>query len=245
MVEVDDNERVTPVSGEAALDIFRHQWELYRKFLKYDYLSNAGAYAALRRFLVRDVARPFGLIDLACGDASGIIPALNGTQIAHYRGIDLAPPALALARKNLEALACDVALEKADFAAAMHKRREPADIVWISLSLHHLATPDKAAFMRDVRRAIRGDGALLIYEPTSYDGESRPAWLGRFEQLGRREWTELSADEFEEAWKHVRTCDLPETVSDWIALGHDAGFASASELYCAPGDLFRMFSYRV
>ena len=191
MVEVDDNEPVAPVRDEAALDIFRHQWELYRKFLKYDYLSNAGAYTALRRFLTRDVARPFGFIDLACGDASGIIPALGGTQIARYRGIDLAPPALELARKNLEALACDVALEKADFAAAMHKRREPADIVWISLSLHHLATPDKAAFMRDVRRCIRGDGALLIYEPTSYDGESRPAWLGRFEQLGRREWTAL------------------------------------------------------
>jgi SAM-dependent methyltransferase len=245
MVDVDNQMPVAPVRDEAALEIFRHQWELYRKFLKYDYLSNAGAYAALHRFLTRDVGRPFGFIDLACGDASGIIPALDGTQIARYRGVDLAPPALELARKNLETLSCDVALEKADFAAAMHTRRETADIVWISLSLHHLATPDKAAFMRDVRRSIRGDGALLIYEPTSYDGESRAAWLGRFEQLGRREWTALSEDEFEEAWKHVRTCDFPETVSDWIALGHDAGFASVSELYCAPGDLFRMFSYRV
>ena len=39
------------VRDEAALDIFRHQWELYRKFLKYDYLENAGAYAELHRFL--------------------------------------------------------------------------------------------------------------------------------------------------------------------------------------------------
>jgi ubiquinone/menaquinone biosynthesis C-methylase UbiE len=245
MVDVDNHEPVAPVSGGSALDIFRHQWELYRKFLTHDYLANAGAYAALRRFLTRDVARPFGFIDLACGDASGIIPALEGTQIARYRGVDLSPPALELARKNLEALACDVVLEEADFAAAMHKRRGPADIVWISLSLHHLVTAEKAAFMRDVRRSIGSDGALLIYEPTSYDGESRPAWLGRFEQLGRREWTALSTDEFEEAWKHVRTCDLPETVSGWIALGRDAGFASVRELYCAPGDLFRMFSYRV
>ena len=44
---------------------------------------------------------------------------------------------------------------------------------------------------------------------------------------------------------HVRTCDLPETVSDWIALGRDAGFAPVERALQRPSDLFRMFSYRV
>jgi hypothetical protein len=42
----------------------------------------------------------------------------------------------------------------------------------------------------------------------------------------------------------VRTCDLPETVASWEALGRQAGFSRFSELYRAPSDLFRMFCYR-
>jgi ubiquinone/menaquinone biosynthesis C-methylase UbiE len=245
MVDVQDAEPVATVRDETALDIFRHQWELYRKFLDHDYLSNAGAYAELHRFLLQDIARPFAFLDLACGDASGIVTALQGTEIVHYRGIDLAPPALALARANLAALACEVMLEEADFFVAMRERTRLADIVWISLSLHHLATPDKCTLMGEVRGGLGAGGALLIYEPTRRDGEDRAAYLDRFEDIGRRDWTDLSADELKEAMKHVRTCDLPETVHDWTALGREAGFARIAELYRSPDDLFRLFSYRV
>ncbi len=84
-----------------ALEIFQNQWEVYRKFLKYDYLSNAEACAALRRFLTGEVSRPYRFLDLACGDASGIVTALKATPIEHYRGVDLSAPALALAQGNL------------------------------------------------------------------------------------------------------------------------------------------------
>jgi SAM-dependent methyltransferase len=224
MVNVHHHEPAEAVRDGAALDIFRHQWELYRKFLKHDYLSNAGAYGKLHRFLTNDVARSFGFLDLACGDASGVVGALEGTEVARYRGVDLAPPALELAKKYLEALPCEVTLEQADFVEAMRDRDEPADIVWISLSLHHLATPDKRALMREIRERIEADGAFLIYEPARRDGEDRPAYLDRFEETGRREWTALSAEEFADAMKHVRTCDLPETVSERIALGQEAAF---------------------
>jgi len=244
MVNVERQTTVATVRDEAALDIFRHQWQLYRKFLRHDYLENAGAYAELHRFLTEKVTRPFAFVDLACGDASGIVGALQGTAIAHYRGIDLAPPALELAKRNLEALPCAVELEEADFVAAMRAGAEPADIVWISLSLHHLATPDKRALMREIREGLSANGALLIYEPTCRDGEDRAAYLDRFEETGRRDWTALTADEFEEAMRHVRTCDLPETVSEWEALGREAGFSRIAELYKAPSDLFRMFCYR-
>jgi len=245
MVNIRHSEPEGRVRDESALEIFRHQWELYRKFLDHDYLSNAGAYAELHQFLLQDVARPFAFLDLACGDASGIVAALQGTEIVHYRGIDLAPPALELARDNLAALPCGVTLDEANFAVAMHDRTRLADIVWISLSLHHLTTPDKCTLMREVQGGLGAGGALLIYEPARRDGEDRAAYLDRFEDIGRRDWTALSAEEFKEAMKHVRTCDLPETVHDWTALGREAGFSRVAELYRSPDDLFRMFSYRV
>jgi SAM-dependent methyltransferase len=244
MVNLPQHEAPPAVRDEKAVEIFRHQWELYRKFLKFDYLSNAGAYVELHRFLKADIARPFDFLDLACGDASGVVGALRGTGIARYRGIDLSGPALDLARRNLEALSCPVELEQADFMQAMRDRTRPADVVWISLSLHHLKTDDKRALMREVREGLRAGGVLLIYEPTRDDGESRPAYLDRFEEIGRRDWRALSADEFREAMEHVRGCDLPETVSDWSTLGREAGFTKIAELYRSPDDLFRLFSYR-
>ena len=207
MVEVDDNEPVAPVRDETALDIFRHQWELYRKFLEARLSVKC---RRLRRAAPLPDARRRAPLRLYRSGVRGRERHHPGAWRHADRALSRRRPRPAGARARAQesgSTACDVDLEKADFAAAMHKRREPADIVWISLSLHHLATPDKAAFMRDVRRSHRGDGALLIYEPTSYDGESRPAWLGRFEQLGRREWTALSADEFEEAMEaraHLR-----------------------------------------
>jgi SAM-dependent methyltransferase len=243
MVNV-ERQGAAAVRDETALDIFRHQWELYRKFLKHDYLENAGAYVELHRFLSENVTRPFAFVDLACGDASGVVTALEGTAIAHYRGIDLAPLALELAKYNLEALPCAVELEEADFVQAMRAGSEPADVVWISLSLHHLTTPNKRALMREIHDRLSPDGALLIYEPTRRDGEDRTTYLDRFEDTRRRNWTALSPTEFEEAMRHVRTCDLPETVSDWQTLGREAGFSRVAEVFKAPSDLFRMFSYR-
>ncbi len=237
--------RSTDVAAEAtALEIFQNQWDVYRKFLQHDYLSNAKACGELRRFLTGDVGRPFRFLDLACGDASGIVTALSGLPVDTYRGVDLSAPALALAKRNLAALSCPISLDETDFSTVMGKLSEPADVVWISLSLHHLDTAAKLAFMREVRAAIAADGAFLIYEPTRRDGEDRAQYLERFDAIGRSEWTGLAPAEYAEAMKHVRACDLPETVEGWKSLGREAGFAGVSELYKSPGDLFRLFLYR-
>jgi SAM-dependent methyltransferase len=239
------NEKVAgSVADPEALEIFQNQWDIYRKFLRYDYLGNAGACTALRHFIDERVPGEFRFLDLACGDASGIVGALRGTRVAGYRGVDLSAPALEIAGGSLADLRCPVVLQEADFCTALSAPDTAADIVWISLSLHHLDTPDKLKFMREVRRALPPEGIFLAYEPTMRDGETRAVYLDRFEQIGRERWTELSDVEFTEAMKHVRTCDLPETVSDWASLGTQAGFAAREELFRSDCDLFRLYAYR-
>jgi SAM-dependent methyltransferase len=244
MVNVSHQEATPTGKDGKALEIFRKQWELYQKFLKFDYLSNAGAYRELNRFLTAEIARPFDFLDLACGDASGVVGALQGTGVTHYTGVDLSGPALTFARKSLETLKCEVELDEADFTTAIAERTRPIDIVWISLSLHHLATDDKLRLMREIRERLSADGAFLIYEPTCDDGESRPAYLDRFEKTARHDWTALSGEEFKDAMGHVRGCDLPETASAWAGLGREAGFMRIAELYRSPDELFRLFIYR-
>ena len=84
-----------------------------------------------------------------------------------------------MARVAVDALSCPVELDQRDFIAAMADRPEPADVVWIGLSLHHLATADKLTLMREARAVVGEDGRFLIYEPTCRDGEGRtPTWPG-------------------------------------------------------------------
>lgn len=243
MVNIHRQQIVEAASDEEALELFRRQWTVYQKLIDYNYLDHIGAYQTLHRILSEEIKNPFHILDLACGDAAAIVGALKGTRVTHYNGVDLAGPALELASDNLEALGCEVELEQRDFVEAMRDRPEAADVVWIGLSLHHLPTADKRILMREIRGDIGERCCFLIYEPACRERESRDQYLDRYEQVAR-DWTALTSAEWDMLMTHVRTCDLPETISSWIELGHDAGFAAAEEVFIAPTDLFRMYCYR-
>ena len=88
-------------SRNSAAAIFQREWRLYRKMVDHNYLFHREAYGHLRRVLLEDAARPFRFLDLACGDASATVRALEGTEIASYCGVDLSAEALDLARAAL------------------------------------------------------------------------------------------------------------------------------------------------
>jgi SAM-dependent methyltransferase len=243
MVNILRHAPAAPVVDEQAMHQFRQQWQVYSKLVEHDYLAHRAVREVLHRVLVEQVSRAFRFLDLACGDASLTVAALRGTPVIHYHGIDLAAPALALARRTVEALPCRVALEQADYVAAMRERPEPADVVWIELSLHHLLTPDKEVLMREVRAAVGASGHFLIYEPTRHEAESRPAYLGRFERINHSAWVALTPKEWAAIVAHVRSADFPEPPSEWVRLGRDAGFAEVREL-ADPTGFYSMFCFR-
>jgi ubiquinone/menaquinone biosynthesis C-methylase UbiE len=243
LVNVHRQALVEAASDEEALELFRQQWIVYQKLIDHDYLDHVDAYGTLHRTLTRTIDRPFSLLDLACGDAAAMVRALRGTRVAHYHGVDLAAPALELARDNLDALGCAVELEQRDFVEAMRDRPEPADVVWIGLSLHHLEAADKRTLMSEIRGVVGERGCFLIYEPACYEGEDLGQYFERYERVARH-WTALTPVEWNALLTHVRTCDVPETVSSWLALGHDAGFAAAEVMFTASSELFRIFCYR-
>jgi cyclopropane fatty-acyl-phospholipid synthase-like methyltransferase len=196
------------------------------------------------RSLCGDFARPFHFLDIACGDASANADALLETAIARYTGIDFSPLANKLPKNNLAALRCPVTLIQRDFQDAFDDAREPIDIVWIGLSLHHLKTPEKLGFMTKVRGILEPNGRLLVFENTSPDGEDRSSWLRRWDGQ-ETQWTAYSPEEWARMANHVHAADFPETVSAWRSLGRDAGFRSSEDLYTTPTDFFRLWSFAV
>ena len=163
--------------------------------------------------------------------------ALAGPGQALSAGMALVPP------ENLAGVPFEVELDHRDFVTALTRRPEPADAGWCGLSIHHLSPDGK----RDLLKAIRGSTSafLMIYEPTLNEDETREAYLARFRRVNRPAWSFLSDEEWAEIDHHVTSSDYPETSANWIALGREAGFADARELFCDLTGFYRIYRYDV
>jgi hypothetical protein len=192
--------------------------------------------------LADEAPKPFRFLDIACGDASASSAALKGSAIGSYFGIDLSPLSLELAREALKDLPCPVQLLLGDFSEAMEGWTETIDVVWIGMSLHHLQPSEKARLMKNVHDALSQDGLFMIWEPTLRNEESRAAWLDRFSAL-RSDWSAITDEEFSAMENHVRLADFPESADVWTAMGMDAGFVRAEQLFMMPNGLGRVFRY--
>jgi 2-polyprenyl-3-methyl-5-hydroxy-6-metoxy-1,4-benzoquinol methylase len=226
-----------------ALAQFQQQWGTYRKLVEGDCLAQRKVGAILRETLNQVFKQPFSFLDIACGDASMMKAALDGTNVRHYHGIDLSQPALELAAANLRDMPFAIDLDHRDFVEAMLRRPEHADAAWCSLSIHHLSTDDKLHLMKAIHGAVGADGLFLLYEPTCRVGEDRASFLDRFLRINKPLWTVLTPAEWDQIWHHVTTCDFPETAAVWCKLGREAGFARARQIFVDPTDFFQLFRF--
>lgn len=229
--------------AEPSAAFFQQEWRIYRKMVDNNYLFHREAYGQLKQILTGRAPDRFRLLDVGCGDASVAASVLAGTRIGAYFGVDLSRPALDVARETLRTLDCPVSLREGDLAETLGDWQEPVDVIWMGLSLHHLQASGKLAAMRDARRILADDGLLLVYEPTSPDGEDRQGWLRRWD-LQRPQWIAYTDEEWTIATRHVHANDFPEPVSGWHRLGRQAGFAAVEESFAAPTNLFRLYCFR-
>jgi hypothetical protein len=228
------------VDDQAALEQFQKQWTTYQKVVDHDALAHHEV-AAILHDALKVLEGRFDFLDIACGDAGQMKLVLEGTKIRHYRGIDLSEPALELAAKNLAGAPFAVDLDHGDFVELLTEQPESSDVAWCSLSIHHLPTDAKRKLLAAVCGAT-GD-FLMIYEPTLAKGEDRAAYLERFRRVNRPAWSFLTSEEWAQVEHHVTNCDLPEEATTWLALGREAGFAEARQIYLDPTGFYGLYRY--
>jgi len=166
--------------------------------------------------------RAFSLLDLGCGDAAAMAPLLEGLSLKSYKGVDLAPPALALARRNLARLDCAVELLEADFMSAL-KDSAPQDVIHSSFAQHHLTTEGKAEFFGLAAKRLNPDGLLILIDVTREEDESHDDYMRNYPAWLRETMTSLATEEQDQICDHLTQNDMPETTSKLRAQAESAG----------------------
>ncbi|MBD8891828.1 class I SAM-dependent methyltransferase [Roseibium litorale] len=214
-----------------AADIFRFEWGIYRKITAADLFRHSEVSRLLERELTRRFPQPIRFLELACGDASLASTLLRRRPTESYRGIDLSSLALDLARANMANTGFDVCFEETDMLSALEGLREPADVIWCGLSLHHLTLAGKQSLFSAARNALKPGGIMGLYEPILPDQSERLSFMDKIAEDLRSAWGVLAPSEFDHMWRHIRQFDFPETLTGWKSLGLSAGFTDVLDLY--------------
>ena len=211
---------------------FFNAWAVYRKVLTNNYMHHREIYQAVAALLAEHWAtQPFKLLDLGCGDASFLAPALYGRNIQYYAGFDLSDPALALAAENMAPLGCKTDLINIDFMEGLAQTKERFDIVFTSYALHHLIREEKAEFFRLAHNALTEQGLLIIIDVMREPNESLPVYLDNYCQWVREKWLQLDEQDLTALTHHIRHNDLPETAATLSAMAEIEGFCQATNIF--------------
>jgi SAM-dependent methyltransferase len=212
-----------------AIDFFR-AWDTYAKVVAANYMFHRelgqGVHEALRR---RFEGRAFSLLDLGCGDATALAPLLGGLRLNSYKGVDLAPPALALAAKTLAHLRCPIELVEADFMSAL-RDSAPQDAIYSSFAQHHLSTEGKAEFFALTARRLNPGGLLILVDVTRAEDESHDDYMRNYTGWLRETMTSLATQELDQICGHLTRNDIPEAASTLHAQAERAGLVALNGL---------------
>ncbi|HTO78233.1 MAG TPA: class I SAM-dependent methyltransferase [Methylocystis sp.] len=229
MHDANNSRTPSPTAFPDAIDFFR-AWDTYAKVVAANYMFHRelgqGVREALRR---RFDGRAFSLLDLGCGDATALSPLLEGLQIKSYKGVDLAPPALALAAKTLARLGCPIELVEADFMSAL-RDSAPQDAIYSSFAQHHLTTDGKAEFFALAAKRLNPGGLLILVDVTRAEDECHDDYMRNYTGWLRKTMTGLATQELDQICDHLTKNDIPETAATLRAQAERAGLVALNGL---------------
>lgn len=220
-------------SNDDAVARFFSNWAMYRAVIDNDCMDHRQIYSNVSEIL-RERDQPFTLVDLGCGDAAGIAPALNDTAITRFVGVDNAEPALDFAQETFSGAPYDVELLAEDLTAAIRTDRT-FDVVVMAFALHHFQPEAKRAILHDIAGRLNAGGELLLIDLVRQPGQSRAEYLSCYLEYVHS-WP-LDEQVIAAICDHVTGFDFPEEVATQPHWALEGGFSAVDEFYLGAADL--------
>jgi len=205
-------------------ELFRASWSVYDTIIRENYMFHREIHARLREVIAgRAALGGYSLLDLGCGNASGLAETLRDFPPASYLGVDLSRAALECAARSLAGLPVVELREQEMLTCLATLPPGSADLVYSGFAIHHLPQPDKRRMFEAIAAVRSPGGMFLLVDVVREPGESREQYLESYLRMVATEWPALSAAQVREVRKHVAAHDFPESVPDLVEMASQAG----------------------
>ncbi|MFZ9318940.1 MAG: class I SAM-dependent methyltransferase [Vulcanococcus sp.] len=205
------------------MDLFAQQWGTYRAVVEHDLMEHraiaAATAAVLEEWLARrSPADPAAqMVDLGCGDLAQLAPLLRRLPLGAYTGLDLTPQVLPLAQRALgpvtypcQWIEGDLLRWASDGSCDGSRDGDPqVDIIHSAFAIHHLSEQEKQQCLEALRGRIAPGGLFIWVDVFRNPGESREAYLQRYQARIASSWPQLSEQQKEQVSSHLAACDHP------------------------------------
>lgn len=209
--------------------LFRRSWSLYDAITAENYMFHRELYAPVAAALTkRHESGPCDMLDLGCGNARYIAPALHAAPPRRYDAVDLSASALAEAAGYLSGLG-GVSLHESDMLAFTAAADTCYDVIFTGFAVHHLDTEQKGALFRNAAAILAEGGEILMIDVVREEGQSLDDYLAAYLER-MRGWTAVAPELIDEACDHVAAHDQPDPFSTLRSLAADAGLGHAEIL---------------
>lgn len=243
MVRPQNSENIPPRSNE----FFNHQWIIYQKVLKGNYMGHREIYNVLHKLLVNYFQKPFKILELGCGDASFSSQALSNTLVESYKGVDLSQAALEIATSNMAQIQCSQSFTEGDFSKVVPElvknQQASFDTILISFALHHLLLEQKDSIIAEFSNLLSGGGIFILIDVFRKQEEDRETYINRYLEDVQQNWSLISPEEYSMVANHIWSNDFPESQETFYEIAQKHNFNRFECLYRDPLDTTQLLCF--
>ena len=214
------------------MDLFAQQWGAYRAVVEHDLMEHRAVATATAAVLEDWLAArgpqaaPARMVDLGCSDLALLTPLLRRLPLGSYTGLDLTAAVLPLAQQALGDVPYTCRWIEADLLSwasdPTGDGEAPIDILHSAFAIHHLSDAQKQAFLEAIRARIAPGGLFIWVDVFREPGESREAYVQRYQQRIATGWPQLSSEHQNHVSSHLTVYDNP---ADRAAIAETAATA--------------------
>ena len=215
--------------------LFQRSWGIYDALAAENYMYHRELTAVLAEQLGQVATQgPWSLLDLGCGNARFLAPAMPARAPSRYLGVDLSAAAMLEARQVYLSGLSQAEFLEADMVQALRAQSGSWEVIYSSFAIHHLDLAAKRHLLGLIAGSLSPHGRFIWVDVFRRPGESMAQYLESYLGTMRRDWQRVSAPELDAACAHVAEFDQPEPIEDIPAMASEAGF-SHPEILAAYG----------
>jgi ubiquinone/menaquinone biosynthesis C-methylase UbiE len=197
--------------------------EIYLTVIRENYMKHREIIDWIEDHCKRFGSRGIRVLEVGCGDAYVLSEVAQRIRIESYVGIDLAENSVTRARMLLTPWVNEVELIQGDFSQVIGTLDSKFDLILAGYVVHHLLLPEKNTVFGTFRQLLADDGALILYDVTKNEEDSREEYNDRTIEHYRSYWTALTSEQLDAVRQHVTTYDYPETSDAWTGMASENG----------------------